>query len=351
MSWCFWKKSNKVLIVGYSPQLPSGVTKNTELLLRNVPYLELHIAVHCYHPRWKWLASSLYGFVVFAWRLLVAPPQVIQIILGSRGDTVKTLPYLCLGKLRGCKVSLHFRTNKANLLNRLGGSVRRVVLWFWRWADCYCFFSPRLRDEFADRLNPRVRCAVIPNPISESWFRQSVLPRSERTRDAVFLGRWSHEKGINDLLTTMQTFNGDGCLHCDIYSDRLPKENPENCSCHAWLEEDDVRRALRESKLLLLPSHFEGYPNILVQAAACGTPFVSTRLPGVLDIVEESQAGALHEVGDVEGMQQAIGRLLTDEKLWNDCSSNGRRWAESLEVSKVVRVWDRLYADLGVKLP
>jgi len=344
-------KRNRVLIVGYSPQLLNGVTKGTELLLRNMPYLELHVAVRCYNPRWKWFLYSVYGLAVFAWRLLVNPPQVVQIILGSRGDTVKTLPYLCLGKLRGCRVSLHFRTNRANLTDDLPRSLRRVVLWVWRLADCYCFFSPRLGEEFGGQLDSRIPRAVIPNAISGEWLDQDVLPRSERTRDLVFLGRWSHEKGMEDLLAAMRTLDVDGQVRCDIYSDRLLKQDPENCVSHAWLEGGDVRTVLRESKLLLLPSHFEGYPNVLVQAAACGTPFVSTRLPGVLDIAEESQAGLLHDIADVEGMQRAIGRLLTDERLWTECSRNGRRWAESLEVSNVARAWDGLYADLGVKLP
>ena len=53
MRWCSWKKRNRVLIVGYSPRLPSGVTKNTELLLRKIPYLELHRTMHCHQSRKK----------------------------------------------------------------------------------------------------------------------------------------------------------------------------------------------------------------------------------------------------------------------------------------------------------
>ncbi len=351
MSWRFWRKSNGVLIVGYSPRLLNGVTTNTELLIRNIPYLELHVAVRCYNPRWKSLVTSIYGVVVFALRLLVGAPQVAQILIGSRGDTVKTLPYLCLAKLRGCSVSLHFHMTRANLVDNLPQPVRCVVLWFWRRVDCFCFLSPRLRDEFADQLDPQIQRAVIPNPVSKQWLENGVLPRSDRSRDLVFLGRWSHEKGMDDLLAVMRTLDADVPVHCDIYSDQLRKETPANCSCHTWVKEDEVRRILQESKLLLLPSHFEGYPIVLVQAAACGTPFVSTPLPGVLDIAEESQAGVLHDIGDIEGMQRAIGRLLRDENLWADCSSNGRRWAESLEVSNVVQAWDRLYADLGIKLP
>ena len=341
----------RVLIVGYSPHLQNGVTQNTDLLLGFLPYARLHIAVRCYRPRWKWFLSSLYGLVSFAWRLAVAPPRVVQILLGSRGDTIKTLPYLVLGKLRGCKVSLQFRTNRANLLGRLSGWVRRIVLRCWRWTDGYCFFTRGLSAEFDAELNDRVHRTMIPNPIAPQWLDEPVLAWTHRTRDLVFLGRWSHEKGMDDLLNALRTLDVNGARHCDIYSDVIPKRNPPNCTCHRWLDESDVRRVLREARLLLLPSHFEGYPNVLVQAAACGTPFVATRLAGVLDIADESNAGLLHDVGDVAGMQDAIKRLLTDQQLWTECSEDGRRWARSLEVSRIAPRWDRFYSNLGVLLP
>lgn len=343
--------TKSVVLVGYAPELQNGVSKNTEFLLRHLPYARLHIAVRCYYPRWKWLTSSVLGLASFALQLVLSSPTVVQILLGSRGDTVKTLPYLLLAKVRGCKVSLQFRTNRANLLSGLPSGVRWIVLRCWRSADRYCFFTHRLADELGSELGPDIPRIIIPNPIASEWMDTPALSGTARTRGLVFLGRWSHEKGMDDLLGAMRTLDVNGARHCDIYSDVLPKRDPENCTCHAWLDEVGVRRVLREAKLLLLPSHFEGYPNVLVQAAACGTPFVATRLAGVLDIVEESNAGLLHDVGDVAGMQQAIRRLLTDDQLWNECSRNGRRWAESLEVSRIVPAWDAFYASLGVVVP
>jgi glycosyltransferase involved in cell wall biosynthesis len=252
--------------------------------------------------------------------------------------------------MRGCRVCLHFRKNMAAILDDFTLPVRRGILRVWRSADCYCFLSNRLRDEFIDRLRSRKLHVVIPNPISEKWLRQEPLSRGERTRDLVFLGRWSPEKGNKELVLVMRALGVDRPVRCDIYSDHCFKDNPEYCVCHDWLEEDEVQAVLRESKVLLLPSHAEAYPNVLIQAAACGTPFVSTNIAGILDIVEESQAGLLHDVGDVEGMQKAITRLLTDETLWTDCSRSGRRWVESSEISKIVPRWNRLYEDLGVKV-
>ena len=107
---------------------------------------------------------------------------------------------------------------------------------------------------------------------------------------------------------------------------------------------------LRNTKLVLLPSRAEAFPTILLEAAACGTPFVASKLPGVQDIAEESGAGLLHDVGDAKSMGAAITRLLADRSLWAELSGNGRKWIKSLSISEVVPRWHRLYAILGVKI-
>ena len=259
------------------------------------------------------------------------------------------LPYIVLAKLRGCKVCLHFHKNRAAIFERLRPIVARLALAIWKRVDGYCFLSNRLRAEYDGVFNPRKPCVVIPNPISAEWLRQDVPNRTDRTRALVFLGRWTQEKGIDELLGVMRTLAPQTPVRCDIFSDHCPPSNPENCVCHAWLPEDAVRQVLREARLLVLPSHAEAFPTVLLEAAACGTPFVASNIAGIPDIAEESRAGLLHEVGDTDGLRTAIERLLSDERLWNECSRNGRRWIETLEVSRIVPHWNRFYAELGIE--
>jgi glycosyltransferase involved in cell wall biosynthesis len=339
---------DQVLIIGYLPKISGGVTTVMGLLLERIPFLELHVALYCHRPRWKSIVLSAIAFCKFLWRLFVAAPKVVQPIIGSRGDAVRMLPYIWAAKLRGCKVCLHFHKNMAAIFDDMPSWVRRMILASWHSSDGYLFLSEKLRDEFCRWLDSPKPHFVIPNPISEKWFREQVLPYDRRPISLVFFGRWSPEKGKDDLIAAMASFDGENSPQCHIYSDHRPLENPRNCICHDWIAEDEVRRVLRQSKLLLLPSHAEAFPTVLLEAAACGTPFVATNIAGIPDIAEASQAGLLHEVGDIRGMCEAVSRLLTDEKLWSDFSRHGRRWVESLEVSKVAPRWRRLYAAMGV---
>jgi glycosyltransferase involved in cell wall biosynthesis len=350
MSWRFWSLKNLVLVVGYSPKMLGGVTTVMNVLLKNIPQLKLHPVHRWYGPRWRVLAYFIYSISTFVCRLVFAAPRVVQVIVASRGDAVRTLPYFMLAKLRGCKVCLHFHKNREAIFGQLPDRLGRVALAMWKRADAYCFLSNRLRAEYDGEFDPQKPCVVIPNPISAEWLQQDLPHRADRTRDLVFLGRWTPEKGIDELLFVMRRLDIGTAVRCDIFSDHCPPVNPDNCNCHGWLRETEVKQVLREAKLVVLPSHAEAFPTVLLEAAACGTPFVASSVAGVPDIADQSGAGLLHKVGDVGGMQRAIERLLANDVLWDECSHNGRQWVESLEVSRIAPLWHRLYAELGVTL-
>ena len=338
---------DRVLLVGYHPGLIGGVTRITNLLRDSISYLDLHVALQCYRPRWKAALFQLYSVLAFALRIAFATPRLVQPLVGSRGDAIRMLPYILMARLRGCKVCLTFHKTRAEILDAFPVFIQRCILSTWRLANCCCFLTDAQRDEFAGALGPKGLQVVIPNAISDEWFRQATLPRSERRRDLVFIGRWSPEKGIRQLLSLMQLGGIDESIHCEIYSDHRPAVNPDRCICHGWLKENDVRQVIREAKLIMVPSHAEAFGLVLLEAGACGTPFVATT---AATIAKQSRAGLLYEDGDLDGMRKAVLALLGDDAFWTECSQNGRRWAESFRVSNVVPQWHRLYATMGVRV-
>ena len=74
----------------------------------------------------------------------------------------------------------------------------------------------------------------------------------------------------------------------------------------------DVPRILSQSDLFVLSSRSEGHPLVLLEAMAAGCAVVATRCGGAEDTVVDGVTGRLVDVGDVEGMAQAIIALATD---------------------------------------
>lgn len=90
----------------------------------------------------------------------------------------------------------------------------------------------------------------------------------------------------------------------------------------------------QKAAILVENSVKEGWGLIVMEANACGTPVVSSRVPGLVDSVIENKTGFFYEYGNIEELAQKIERLLDDEALRTEMGKNGIEWANQL-------TWDK----------
>src|SRR5205085_434813 len=79
--------------------------------------------------------------------------------------------------------------------------------------------------------------------------------------------------------------------------------------------QSDVPAQLHRGCLAVLPSRWEGMPNALLEAMACGLACVATRVSGSEDAIEHGVNGLLVEPEDYQGLAQALLILLGDQAL------------------------------------
>ncbi|HLZ59789.1 MAG TPA: glycosyltransferase family 4 protein [Ktedonosporobacter sp.] len=77
----------------------------------------------------------------------------------------------------------------------------------------------------------------------------------------------------------------------------------------------DIPAQLRRAGISVLPSRWEGMPNAILEAMACGLPCVATRVSGSEDIIEHGVNGLLVDIEDYKAMAQALLVLLSDPDL------------------------------------
>lgn len=337
-------KEPKVIVVGYSSRLIGGVTYVTNILLNNFTNMKLHPYLYCYSPKYKAIAYYLFSVCKFAVILCnIYQRNIIHLVIGSTGDVIRSVPYIWLSKIMGLKVCAQYQKSADIVFEKITPNLlKSLIKTTFKLVNIHCFPSKRLKLCFEANFPYSIKSMIIPNAPGDNWINIPVLPRKERYRDIVFLGRWSWEKGVNDLVESMSRIKSD--VICEIYTDVVPTEAYKNCTFHSWVDEKELMDILRTAKLLVLPSYAEAYPTVLLDAAACGTPFIASDVAGIPDIAEESGAGCVFEVGKISRLTDLIDQMLADEMTWQEMSRNGKAWSKSLTEENIKRQWLDLYS-------
>lgn len=83
----------------------------------------------------------------------------------------------------------------------------------------------------------------------------------------------------------------------------------------------DIPDIMRQLHVLVVPSQFEPFGRVVIEAMACGRPVVASRDGGIPEIIEDGLTGYLVGVGDYAGFAGRALQLLADRKLWDAISS------------------------------
>jgi len=123
---------------------------------------------------------------------------------------------------------------------------------------------------------------------------------------ALFVGRLSREKGVDILLSAWAMLKnslplviiGDGPLS-ETVGQEIASRGLFNVTLRGWLPRSHILAAMKEATFLITPSvWYEGFPMTMVEAFACGTPVICSRLGGMQEIVKDQHTGLHFTPGD-----------------------------------------------------
>jgi glycosyltransferase involved in cell wall biosynthesis len=104
---------------------------------------------------------------------------------------------------------------------------------------------------------------------------------------------------------------------------------------------------MAKADIFVLSSMLEGFPNVLVEAMACGTPVVSTDCQsGPNEIIQDGKNGFLVPVGDEKKLSEAIIKLLRNKEVRNEFSKKGRERAQYFSAAKSVEEFENLFKEI-----
>ncbi len=110
-------------------------------------------------------------------------------------------------------------------------------------------------------------------------------------------------------------------------------------------ERTDIESFYAAADVFWLTSSWEGLPNVILEAMACGLPVVTTDVGGVRELLRTGEEGYVVPVNDAEAVAAAGLRLLRDAALCRAMGAAARRTAETFSLTRMVAATEALYAE------
>ena len=151
-----------------------------------------------------------------------------------------------------------------------------------------------------------------------------------------FVGRITRDKGVNELLEAFLNLKSDSKLllvgnkeGANTLNQILLKKAAQ-CSNIRFVESvADIERYYAALDVLVLPSYREGFGNVIIEAAAVGTPAIVTNIPGPIDAVGINVTALTVKVKDSKDLYEKMFKLENSPNICKTMSLNCRKYVKS----------------------
>jgi glycosyltransferase involved in cell wall biosynthesis len=111
------------------------------------------------------------------------------------------------------------------------------------------------------------------------------------------------------------------------------------------LPAEGVRRVFQASDLMVYPAKADNLPYVILEALACGTPVLATRVGGLPEEFVDGESGFLFEPGDLAHARRCLAELLADAEKREKMSAAARLHAENnYTMDRMVSAYEQIYA-------
>ena len=205
---------------------------------------------------------------------------------------------------------------------------------------------------------------MIPNAVDFSFFANAeAVPRkdlglSDSAPLTLFVGRLDPQKAPLVLLEAFARlhdrhpdwqllFVGEGVLRSSMTEWIANHGLERGIRIVGW--RPNVPQILKAADVLVLPSLWEGMPNIVLEAMASGLPVVVSRVEGTDELIRDRESGLLVAPGSVAELELAIEAVLTDRDFSSRLAREAQQTALiSFTFESMVTAYEQLYSRLMV---
>ena len=204
-------------------------------------------------------------------------------------------------------------------------SVHRAIGTYDRDIDRYIALTQFARGKFVNAGIAEHKLAVKPNFLPDP-------PRPGRGGGGyvVFVGRLLEGKGTETLVNAWRRLPevrlkivGDGALRPRL--EEIARRERLNIEFTGMQPRAQVLDAVANAELLIIPSEwYEGFPMVIAESFACGTPVLASRIGSLEELVQEDITGRKFTAKNAEELAQAVNSMIRDQPLLCQMRANAR---------------------------
>ncbi|MBU1036980.1 glycosyltransferase [Patescibacteria group bacterium] len=199
---------------------------------------------------------------------------------------------------------------------------------------------------FLEKLNiPKEKIIYLPSYYIDRdiYFPQNL----NKKYDLLFVGRLVKNKGIDllikvllklkkDLPNFKMAIIGEGHLKKDLEFKINQSIIKENVELLGWLPDNEaLATAYNQAKILLVTSYNEGGPRVGLEAMACGTPVISTKVGVNVDLIKNGENGYLVN-WSANDFVNKIKIILNDQKISQKISQQGIKVVQNFDYHQMI---------------
>ena len=215
-------------------------------------------------------------------------------------------------------------------------------------ADRFVVQTQQIKDYFPKFIQKKTD--IIFNPVTEKVFSLPSVPKEKRI---ISVGRLHSQKNQKMMIEAFARV-----------SEEFPEwklviygEGPERDSLESLVSSfrfqvssrislpgrsENIIDELNRSEIFAFSSDYEGMSNAVVEAFCVGLPIITTKVSGTEDFIKENKNGFLLERNDVDGMEMAMRKLMSDENLRISIGENNRQQANIFKIEHIFLQWENV---------
>ena len=223
----------------------------------------------------------------------------------------------------------------------------------------YYISEIRALDKYKDKV------IVIPNGIDVGDFNAAYsredskreLGFSPSDRLLLYVGNFEPRKGLDILIKAMprilkeaQNTNlvlvGDGIMRDKLEALAKKLGVAEHVKFTGFVNKSEKIRYYKSADIFILPSLYEIFGIVNLEAMACGIPVVASKVGGIPEVVKDGKNGLLIPPGNSEALADALIYLLENEDVREKMGKSGRKKVEGYSWERIAEETEKVYNEV-----